>query len=57
VVHQVRSDVRGGTAAPTSTTWRQVAPDEVLLKIRGKHQWLWRAVDQDGLLDKPKSEQ
>src|ERR687884_1786177 len=24
--------------------------DEVLLKIRGKRHWLWRAVDQDGIV-------
>ena len=24
--------------------------DEVLLKIRGNHHWLWRAVDQDGVV-------
>jgi putative transposase len=24
--------------------------DEVLLKIRGKRHWLWRAVDQDGVV-------
>jgi putative transposase len=25
-------------------------PDEVLLKIRGKRHWLWRAVNQDGVV-------
>jgi putative transposase len=24
--------------------------DELLLKIRGKRHWLWRAVDQDGIV-------
>jgi putative transposase len=37
-------------ASATCTTVRQVAPDEVLLKINGKRHWLWRTVDQNGIV-------
>jgi putative transposase len=33
-----------------STTWRQWHLDEVLMKINGKRHWLYRVVDQNGVV-------
>jgi IS1 family transposase len=45
---QIRPAVRQSDPSPPSSGWRQVASDEVVLKISGVRHWLWRAVDQTG---------
>ena len=55
MVEDVRTGLRRGAAPPPAPGARQPAAgkwhlDEVQLKINGKRHWLWRAVDQDGLV-------
>src|SRR3954471_1741825 len=47
---QVRPGFRQPDPAPAALSWRQVALDEVCLMIAGQKHWLWRAVDQDGVV-------
>lgn len=48
MVPQVRSDLREQLATQIPSLRRQVALDEVFLKINGRLHYLWRAVDRDG---------
>jgi putative transposase len=50
VVHQVRSHLRGETRDRLAQAGDNKHLDEVVLKIRGKRHWLWRAVDQHGVV-------
>src|SRR6266403_844002 len=48
MVSQVRPDLCQRLATQVPAGRRQVALDEVFLKINGRIHYLWRAVDQDG---------
>ena len=48
MVHQVWSDKCRTIEVPSSSYGDTFYIDEVFVKITGKHQYLWRAVDQEG---------
>ena len=48
VVRPVRDRVRGRSAPPPAAAGDKWHLDEVFIKVNGKRQYLWRAVDQDG---------
>ena len=48
VVSEVRPCVRPDPQAPAGTSGRHVTLDELVVNIRGRQQYLWRAVDQNG---------
>ena len=50
MVYEVRRCVCQWATSATSTTCDKWQLDEVLLKINGKRHWLWRAVDQNGVV-------
>ena len=50
VVHQVRSHIRGRTAPSPSTIGRQVASRRGAAEDPRQRHWLWRAVDQHGVV-------
>jgi putative transposase len=50
VVHQIRRHLRRRAASTTNGAGEKWHLDEVALKIPGKRHWLWRAVDQHGVV-------
>jgi putative transposase len=47
---QIRPAIRQSDPSSPSAGWRQWHLDEVVLEIAGVKHWLWRAVDQTGIV-------